>query len=304
MMTSSSTTIVHHENCPGCQSENIRALFFAQDHTVSQKDFEVWECGACLLRFTQDVPDEASIAAYYQSEDYISHSNTSQGLINRLYQEVRKITLSQKKKKITRLSRRKTGKLLDIGCGTGDFAGTMQAAGWEVTGLEPDGGARELAKAQHGIAVFPSDHLYELGANQFDVITMWHVLEHVHRLHESLDQIKRSLKADGLLVVAVPNYQSNDAAHYGENWAAYDVPRHLYHFSPQAMQTLMAKHGFHVERYRRMPFDSFYVSLLSEKYQHGKSRLFAGGWSGLRTYTESLAAPKRSSSILYVIRPR
>lgn len=303
VMSQSTTTRVHYPTCPVCGSEAIKPLFDAMDHTVSQETFSVWGCRSCQARFTQDIPDEAHIGPYYQSDAYISHSNTSQGLINQLYQRVRRYTLQQKHKLVRQVSKRKQGRLLDYGCGTGDFAGTMQLAGWDVLGLEPDSSARKLAAERHDLAVAKSDHLFQLDADRFDVITMWHVLEHVHRLHDTLDQLHTVLRPDGVLLVAVPNYQSGDAAHYGENWAAYDVPRHLYHFSPPAMQCIMEQHGFHVEQYRRMPFDSFYVSLLSERYQRGRSRLLVGGWHGLRSFTEALFEPKRCSSVLYVIRP-
>lgn len=263
----------------------------------------MWACDQCGLRFTQDVPDEASIGPYYQSEEYISHSNTSRGLVNNLYQRVRKITLSRKRKQVVALSKRETGSLLDVGCGTGDFAGTMQAAGWQTIGLEPDANARRMASERHGLTVQEPEHLFKLDPRQFDVITMWHVLEHVHRLHEYLDQIRQLLTPGGCLLIAVPNYQSSDAAHYGEKWAAYDVPRHLYHFSPHTMAELVGQHGFHVERHLRMPFDGFYVSLLSEKYRHGKTRLLAAAWHGWRSFMGGLAQPKRGSSVLYVIRP-
>ncbi len=302
-MTSATSNVLHREQCPVCQSTNIYPLFIAEDHTVSHESFPIWECGQCQLRFTQDIPDESHIGPYYQSEEYISHSNTSQGLINQLYQRIRKITLTRKRKQVVKLSKRDRGSLLDIGCGTGDFAGTMQEAGWKVYGLEPDAHARRMASERHRLEVSEPDSLFALEPEQFDVITMWHVLEHVHRLHAYLDQMRKLLKPGGTLLIAVPNYQSSDAAHYGEKWAAYDVPRHLYHFSPSTMAQLVGQHEFHVERHLRMPFDTFYVSLPSEKYLHVKPRLFAAAWQGWRSFLEGLAQPQRGSSILYVIRP-
>ncbi|MEL6592961.1 MAG: class I SAM-dependent methyltransferase [Bacteroidota bacterium] len=272
----------------------------AQDYTVSQEKFEIWECQNCQLRFTQHIPGESEIGRYYQSEEYISHSNTSKGLVNTLYQWVRNYTLGQKRKLIEKLSGRKSGSLLDIGCGTGEFLGTMKEAGWKSTGLEPDEGARQQAKAQ-GVEVHPSEHLFQLNGS-YDVITMWHVLEHVHRLHEYLDQIESILADDGLLIIAVPNYNSRDASHYQAEWAAYDVPRHLYHFEAEAMERLLGQHGFRLEKLQHMPFDGFYVSLLSEKYRHGKSRLVPAFVQGLRSYLLSSSRHEKGSSIMYMIR--
>lgn len=302
-MSTFTATRIHRDTCPVCHESKLFPICEAKDHTVSHERFSIWECPTCKLRFTQDIPDEQSIGAYYESEDYISHSDTDQGIINRLYQQVRQFTLKQKRRKIEKITKQKTGNLLDIGCGTGDFAATMQASGWKVLGLEPDEKARLIAKEKNQIDVGEPDHLFQLEENRFDVVTMWHVLEHVHRLHEYIDQIRTILKPDGVLLIAVPNYQSSDAAHYGETWAAYDVPRHLYHFSPETMRRLASDHMFHVEHYGRMPFDSFYVSLLSEKYRGNRVGLISGGWEGFKSYAASLANPQRGSSVLYIIRP-
>lgn len=291
----------HYKACPVCKSSGIYQVLQPKDHTVSGETFEVWHCDSCELRFTQEIPIEDEIGQYYQSEEYISHSNTSKGIVNRLYQLVRDITLIQKRKLVQKLSGMKSGKILDIGCGTGEFLGTMKQAGWTALGLEPDPGAREQASKNFGLEVKPSDDLFNL-PDKYDVISMWHVLEHVHRLHENIDQIHSLLNENGVLLIAVPNYQSLDAEHYQNFWAAYDVPRHLYHFSSKAMKHLMEGHGFQIETMKQMPFDSFYVSLLSEKYHHGKLRLFAGFWIGLRSFFRASQNANKCSSILYVIK--
>ncbi|MEO0474337.1 MAG: class I SAM-dependent methyltransferase, partial [Bacteroidota bacterium] len=241
---------------------------------------------------------------YYQSEEYISHSNTNKGFINGIYQIVRNITLRQKRKLVERLSGKKSGLILDIGCGTGEFLGTMKQAGWDTKGLEPDEGARQQAIQHFDLSVDPSDQLFSLEENKFDVISMWHVLEHVHQLQDYISKIRKLLKKDGTLIIAVPNFQSTDAEHYDSKWAAYDVPRHLYHFNPLAMDTLMGKHQFTVHDHRRMPFDAFYVSMLSEQYRHGKLRLIPAFFSGLASWWHNLFHKKRGSSIIYVIRPQ
>ena len=180
----------------------------------------------------------------------------------------------------------------------------MKKAGWHTTGLEPDEGARKQARDNQGIMVEPSEKLFELKDDQYDVVTMWHVLEHVHRLADYLEKINRLLKKDGVLIIAVPNYQSADAEWYDSEWAAYDVPRHLYHFSHSSMEKLVSQFGFEIATLKRMPFDAFYVSLLSEKYRHGKTRLISAFFTGLRSYLQSLGKKDRSSSIMYIIRKK
>jgi 2-polyprenyl-3-methyl-5-hydroxy-6-metoxy-1,4-benzoquinol methylase len=286
--------------CPACKSEKITQTLKAEDYTVSHEVFEIWTCNTCGLRFTQQIPDESSIGKYYQSEDYISHSDTQKGLVNRLYHIVRNITLSQKRKLLGRITGLQSGKLLDIGCGTGAFLSVMKKAGWEVSGLEPDPGARDHAKRLHGLDIEEPEKLFAMEAGGFDAITMWHVLEHVHRLHPYLETVHKLLRPGGSLLIAVPNFQSLDATEYGEFWAAYDVPRHLYHFSPDSMRSLLEQKGFSLSQMKLMPFDSFYVSLLSERYQHGKTRLLQGFFTGLRSWIQATSKPENGSSIIYI----
>lgn len=293
---------IHHTCCPACGSRKIQHQLEARDHTVSGENFGIWSCTECSLRFTQDIPDAQHIGQYYQSESYISHTNTRKGLVNTLYHWVRRYTLGSKRRLLVNLSGKSSGKLLDYGCGTGAFAATMQQAGWQVLGLEPDAGARAQASLA-GVDNGAPEMLFELDAASFDVITLWHVLEHVHRLHDVVQALVRALKPDGLLLIAVPNYSALDAAHYGEHWAAWDVPRHLYHFSPDAMQRLLSKHGLSMVQQRAMPFDAFYVSMLSEKYRHGRLRLMAAAWTGFRSWWRAMGHPDRSSSVIYILRP-
>lgn len=303
-MPSLSQSIITRTECPVCESSEFSEVLIAKDYTVSQEQFPVMECGQCGFRFTQQIPDEETIGAYYQSEEYISHSNTNQGLISRLYQVVRDITLRSKRKLVQRVSGKSTGHLLDIGSGTGEFLATMKGAGWKVRGLEPDPGARNQAIENHQLDVGEPEELFTLEENTFDVISMWHVLEHVHRLKPYLHKISNLLKADGVLLIAVPNFTSRDAEHYDAYWAAYDVPRHLYHFSPESMNRLLGDQGFEIVSYRPMPFDAFYVSMLSEKYQHGKLKLVSAFWQGFRSWLKASANAKACSSVLYVIRKR
>lgn len=258
------------------------------------------ECDQCTLRLTQDVPSAEAMAPYYQSENYISHTNTNKGLINQLYRQVRKITLFEKRKLIQKLSGLSTGKLLDIGSGTGAFAGYLKNAGWEVIGLEPDEGARKVAYQEFGVVLSDASSFYEMAPSQFDVITLWHVLEHVHDLQGYMQQLKKLLKPDGKLFIAVPNYTAEDARYYGAYWAAYDVPRHLYHFSPAAMRWLLVKNQLTLKTIQPMWFDSFYVSLLSSKYKTGKVQLLSSLHKGLLSNLTAWRDKERCSSLIYV----
>jgi 2-polyprenyl-3-methyl-5-hydroxy-6-metoxy-1,4-benzoquinol methylase len=192
--------------------------------------------------------------------------------------------------------------LLDIGAGTGTFAAVMQKAGWKVTGLEPDAIARENALKNHKLQLQTLNELFSFSDQRFDVITLWHVLEHVHELHNYIETLHRILKDEGVLIIAVPNYTSFDAAVYKEYWAAYDVPRHLYHFSPAGMKQLMHQHNFHVRQFKPMWFDSFYVVMLSEQYKTGRNNLIRAMWNGWVSNMNALGDKKKCSSVIYIIR--
>jgi 2-polyprenyl-3-methyl-5-hydroxy-6-metoxy-1,4-benzoquinol methylase len=284
-----------------CGSNAITKVFKCRDHTVSKEEFEIWECSNCTFRFTQNVPDEANISTYYQSAEYVSHSDTKQGFINRLYHIVRNHTLKSKQRLVQKVTKLKSGSVLDVGAGTGAFAHTMLQAGWKVTGLEPDATARANASLIYVLKLNELSVLHELETNSFDAITMWHVLEHVHDLHGYLQTYLRILKRDGRLIIAVPNYTSYDAAVYKNYWAAYDVPRHLYHFSPASMQVLLEQKGFLLEAVKPMWFDSFYVSMLSEKYRNGKGNLLKAIWVGMISNLKAVLHVRKCSSVIYII---
>jgi 2-polyprenyl-3-methyl-5-hydroxy-6-metoxy-1,4-benzoquinol methylase len=291
---------VHYNRCPVCKSSSIHQLITVKDHSVSGEEFPVWQCNLCQLRFTQDVPDEASIGVYYQSQDYISHSNTSKGLVNRVYKKVRKHTLASKAALVRKYTKDR-GALLDIGAGVGAFLDTMKQKGWTVTGIEPDEGARRQASSLFGLEVKNTDILKSLPAGSFDAITLWHVLEHVHELHPYMDRLRDLLKESGKIFIAVPNYTSADAAAYGSSWAAYDVPRHLYHFSPRSIEHLVKSHGLRLVAKKPMWFDSFYISLLSSKYRKGNTSWINAGWNGLKSNLKALTDRDRCSSLIYIV---
>ena len=293
--------MVTYTSCPVCKSNELVEVFLVKDYTVSGEYFSIEKCKTCTLLFTQNVAEQNEIGRYYASENYISHSDTQAGLVNKLYHLIRKKTLQSKKKLIEGETEKSNGNILDIGCGTGAFLHTMKIGGWKITGLEPDENAREKAKILYGIKPQPSNNIFNLPDNNYDAITMWHVLEHVHQLHEYIGQLKNMLTDKGKIFIAVPNYTSYDAQHYGEFWAAYDVPRHLYHFSPAGMKRLVEQHGLTIKKIKPMWFDSFYVSMLSEKYKSGKGNLIKAFLMGFISNIKTLFNPDKCSSLIYII---
>ncbi len=288
-------------SCPVCDHPHFSKQLTVKDYTVSGETFDLVDCTACGFRFTQNPPSQEKIGSYYQSESYISHTDSNKGFFNNIYQLIRRQAVQSKRKLIGHFSQRKTGELLDYGCGTGAFLMEMKSAGWLVKGMEPDPGARSRAEALTGSKILEPDMLHALDSESVDVVTMWHVLEHVHELHQTLSQVNRVLKENGLLVVAVPNHLSHDAMHYAEHWAAYDVPRHLYHFSPASIAHLMKMHGFQVSEVLPMWYDAFYVSLLSEKYKTGNMNLFPAILTGLVSNLKAFLNKGVCSSQIYII---
>ncbi len=296
--------MILYNSCPVCGSKNILPVLSIKDYTVSHEFFEIWECKHCTLRFTQNIPEQEEIAPYYKSESYISHSDTSAGFINKLYHQVRKHTLAGKKNLVKKYALLNHGSILDIGCGTGAFLNTMKQAGWDAAGLEPDETARENALELYGLELDSSEKLFLLPGESFDAITMWHVLEHVHDQHAYINQIKNLLKPGGKLFIAVPNHTCYDEEIYKEFWAAYDVPRHLYHFSPGSMKELLSLHGFDIISKKPMWYDSYYVSMLSEKYKTGGSNVVRAFFNGLASNSRAMLNVNKCSSVIYVAEPQ
>lgn len=290
--------------CPLCGGEHLKHTLTCTDHYASGEQFGLVRCDDCGFVFTQGAPVEAEIGRYYETPDYISHTDTRKGLMNRAYHWVRRYMLSSKARLIKRVSGLDKGVLLDIGTGTGYFSHAMKACGWQVKAIEKSPQARAFAKEHFELEVDTEDALAGYAAGSFDVITLWHVMEHLEHLNETWERLSALLKERGVLVVAVPNPASYDAEKYGEWWAAYDVPRHLWHFTPAVMQQFGAKHGFKLAEQHPMPFDAFYVSMLTEKYKGNRLSFLKGMWTGMLAWLSSLAKKERSSSMIYVFRKK
>lgn len=296
--------VIIHKTCPLCGSSNIKKQFTCKDHFATGELFDIYHCHECSFAFTQGVPDEKEIGPYYDTPTYVSHSDTDKGLVNKLYHIVRGIMLRRKVSLIKRLTMLRSGNLLDYGAGIGNFAKAMQNTGWSITAIEKSQQAREYAQRNLGINMKPEEYLATIEDRTFDVVTMWHVMEHIQQLDSFWDTLYRILDDSGIAVIAVPNSASYDAEYYRENWAAYDVPRHLWHFTPSTIMNWGLKHGFILERQYTMPFDGFYISMLSERYKGSKCATLRGIWNGLLGWLATFDKCSASSSIIYVFRKK
>lgn len=268
-----------------------------KDHSVSGENFELFRDNDLDLLITHPQPNENDLGRYYESEDYISHTDSKRSLFEKMYHLIKNVALKNKLDLINSLQDQK-GNLLDIGAGTGDFLKTAMNDGWQTTGIEPSEKAKSIAM-QKGVSF--AEALTSLEDHSFDVITMWHVLEHVPNLEHQIKELKRLLRPTGTILIAVPNFNSYDAKHYGKFWAAYDVPRHLWHFSKTAIRKLFATENLQLEKVLPMKFDAFYVSLLSEKYKTGKMNFISAFMTGLKSNWKA-GATKEFSSHIYVLK--
>lgn len=291
---------IHHTSCPLCQSSQVSPWMKTIDFMVTREGFEIWQCQDCGFRFTQNAPDADEMGKYYQSREYISHSDIRKGLMNRLYHLGRTVMLQRKWQMISKIKSK--GKILDTGCGTGYFADYMKRKGYDVTGVEADLNAKAFAEREFGLEVlFPEDLMEKKLSGPFDVITLWHVLEHLHDLDLYMERVKECLAPGGILVIALPNCNAYDARHYKEFWAGYDVPRHLWHFTPSTFEKLSSDHGFEICKMKRLPLDPFYHAMLSEKYKGHKLYMITGIVIGKLAYLESLVDLTKSSSPIYFL---
>lgn len=268
-----------------------------KDHSVSKENFELLLDEELQLLKTHPQPELSLLGKYYESDDYISHTDAKRSLFEKVYHLVKSYSL-KKKVGIINSYHPEKGSLLDIGAGTGDFLVTAKIAGWQITGIEPNENAKKLAISK-GISF--QNTIESIENQQFDVITMWHVMEHVPDVTHQIKELKRLLKPNGTIIIAVPNYKSYDAKHYGIFWAAYDVPRHLWHFSKTSIEKLVSRENMKLVKTLPMIFDSFYVSLLSEKYKSGKMNFFKAFYVGFRSNIKA-STTKEFSSHIYVIK--
>lgn len=286
------------------ENNTISAVLKTRDYAVTNEVFSIFEVNETGFRFTSPAPSVETMNKYYDAESYISHSKTSESFKDKLFHLARFYTLGMKRRVVNFNYKGKEKKILDLGCGSGDFAGKMKDSGWDVTGVEPSDKARIFAAGEHGLDVFKT--LTEIPSDiKFPVITAWHVLEHIPNIEECLNTLRNRLTNDGVLIVALPNFTSFDAEFYKEVWAGYDVPRHLYHFSPRSITSLAETLGFKLKQTRRMWLDAFYVSLLSESYMKTGFAGYPGAFLvGLWSNFIALFKKEKCSSLIYVFSKR
>ena len=290
--------------CPVCDSKQFDAFLEVKDHSVSHGTFNIVKCKKCNLLFTNPRPCEESIGFFYDSSAYISHHDNDGSTMSKIYNGVRKLAVKGKLDLIKKYDQEAEKEILDIGCGTGFFLKSCAEKNWHIIGTEPDHDARLQAEKRSGVKIYPSIFNPEIEKKIFTSITMWHVLEHIHRLEETMLWLYQHLAPKGILYIAVPNPQSYDSKAFGEYWAAYDVPRHLYHFTKETMEKLLHRYNFAIVDLKCMPFDSYYVSLLSNRYKNKSSRpinsLITGTISNIKGFGNN-THNANTSSIIYII---
>ncbi len=293
----------HVTECPVCQESNFSYFLSCKDHTVSHETFQLLKCTGCSFVITTPRPDEKELDKYYLSDAYISHSNKSLSLIDKVYKVSRMFTLKWKYNLIRKYSvlSETPASILDFGCGTGAFLQECEKHKMRATGVEPSAIARTQAIQNTSAQIVPDIQDVQ---DKFDVITLWHVLEHVGKLNDTVHKLKNQLKESGTMFIAVPNLQSLDARKYQAYWAGYDVPRHLWHFSKKTMELLLRRHDLKLTTVMPMRLDAYYVSLLSEKYKNGKNSVshignaIIGGWKS----NNAAKTNQEYSSLIYIAR--
>lgn len=286
--------------CPICGSIEKELFLSANDYFLTGKNFTIEECKQCAFRFTNPRPTSDELPSYYESKDYISHSSEKKGILSYVYQQARKYSLAQKYKLIQQYPAH--SKILDYGCGTGDFLNYCKTHNWDATGIEPNPHAREQAVHNHKLHVEDEAFVNHLPPSSFDVITLWHVLEHLPLLKERTTALVNALKPGGLLIIALPNPDSWDAKHYQNFWAAYDLPRHLYHFNPETLKRFARDFPVQFLSQHPMKLDAYYISLLSEKYKTGKQSFLKAFFNGWKSNSAAFSGDGSYSSVIYLFK--
>ena len=288
-----------NDKCPWCGSENAQLHIELKDLFLTQEPFKILECKDCGLLYTTPRPNKEEIGKYYQSDEYYSHQENKEGFIPKVYEKVKSINLRNKYKIATEKTTR--GKILDIGCGVGDFLHTMEQQGWECTGVEPSEDAKAIAKKRIKGQLLSSEEQENLSDGSFDVITMWHVLEHVDALRWQIQQLYRLCKPGGRIIIALPNYKSYDGQYYKAAWAAYDVPRHLNHFNEKTIVKIFEESHLKHIKTEKLRWDAYYISYMSEKYLHHSLPLLRGAVRGMISNCKARRSGQWSS-LVYVFK--
>jgi 2-polyprenyl-3-methyl-5-hydroxy-6-metoxy-1,4-benzoquinol methylase len=293
--------ITERAHCLVCRGFGFSVLYSATDNLVSRESFTIKKCDECGFVFTSDPPDEKSIAEYYISDDYISHTDSRRSITDRVYHLARNFMLRRKHNLVLRTNGGKTGNLLDIGSGTGYFAAYMKSKGWSASGIEISQSAREYSISKFGINVLDPAGISGIHDESVDCVTLWHVLEHLYNPDYWMTEIKRILKNSGQCLIALPNINSTDSAWFGPEWAALDVPRHLWHFSPETFKKYIHNHGFECTYSEAMPLDIYYISILSCRNRRWRLPLLQGIITGFMLSLRNVFRSEGASSMIYVL---
>ena len=287
-------------NCPWCGSKNSHLHLQLKDYFLTQESFEIVECDDCHLLYTTPRPTPDVIGNYYKSENYFSHQENKKGFVPRIYEAVKKVNIKRKFALATDgILLENDRQMLEIGCGVGDFLHYAEQKGWHCYGAEPSDDAVKILKLKSDAKVVKPEQIESFSDASFDLICMWHVLEHVDNLKWQITQLKRLAKPHGRIVVAVPNYQSYDARFYHDKWAAYDVPRHLNHFSREFVFNQLNDSELILKSVHPLVWDSFYVSYMSEQFLNHRMPLLRGFCRGLISNGKALVSGQYSS-LVYV----
>jgi 2-polyprenyl-3-methyl-5-hydroxy-6-metoxy-1,4-benzoquinol methylase len=235
-------------------------------------------------------PKPKDLTKYYEFEDYISHKENSISLVDIIYDLVKSLMFNTKLK-ILKSNQPDIKSVLDYGCGTGEFASYLSKKGIRSSGVEPTKKAFDQAN-KAGVKLHKDLNKVE---GTFDAITLFHVLEHVEDYIKVLKDLKAKLNPGGLLVIAVPNYKSYDACYYKEKWAAWDVPRHLWHFKRQDFSSIAELLNLKLVHVKPMRFDAYYISMISESYK-GNHKL-KGVYRGWKSNRKAKKTGEYSSNI-------
>ena len=290
------------KQCPVCNNIKFKDWLICTDHSVSKEQFNIVSCETCGFLFTNPKPKDDDINKYYISSNYISHTNKKKGLLNWLYQLVRKITIHKKLKLLKKF--KENGTHLDIGCGTGEFLYACKKNGYKTLGIEPSDLARKKAVKNYNLNISDDVTLSSIKDKSIDSISMWHVLEHINDINNFIIQLDRILKKNGVVFIAVPNTESWDCKYYGKYWAAWDVPIHFWHFSRKTLTTLLEKNGFKIIKEKPMWYDAFYISILSEEYKKGRKNYFISFLIGMISNLFAIFNKNNTSSLTYIAKKK
>ena len=283
--------------------KKLKHVLSANDHLVTGRKFDILKNPETTILETHPRPTKEELPTYYDSENYTSHNDKSAGIVSFCYRIIKSISTSRKirigQNSLSKNTPQNKPRLLDVGCGTGDFLYSCLKKGWQINGIENNKNAKNNSRTEVSSFIFDDFEFLKSQPERFDIITMWHSLEHILDLKQTIVDMKKLLTNKGVIVVACPNHKSFDAIFYKESWAAYDLPRHLWHFDKDSISKLFVEHNMQLTKTLPMYWDSFYISILSEKIISKKNKFLKGVIVGLLSNVSAMFS-KEHSSLIYV----